>query len=163
MKQNHPEIKPIDYNKWNKINGISFVSQKEQSKFSITPSVSNKVSTPVSKSVSKPVVVSMSLSKIKQMSSNNPFNTSDARSILDDVKTRIGGLQETVKPKTNITTNIWFSSFDDEMKKFFWKTAKLPDSWRGNNCLALYLWTCNENSHSDMSSRYLHGDVCKTV
>lgn len=109
MKQKNPDLKPIDYNKLNKLSGITFVPQKQ----------AYELSKPVSKipEISTPVVVSKSLSKMEQMSSNNSFNTSEARDVLDDVKKRIQVLQNIVRSKTNISINNWHSSFHNEQKK----------------------------------------------
>lgn len=118
MKQKNPYLKPIDYNKWNKLNGITFVPKKQ------TPNVSQKLV--VMKMFSKPQVVSKTLSNIEKMSSNNPFNTSEARDILDDVKKRIETLQHIVMSKTTISINNWHSSFHKEMKKVFETEITIP-------------------------------------
>lgn len=118
MKQKNPDLKSIDYNKLNKLSGITFVPQKQ----------AYELSKPVSKSpeVSTPVVVSKSLSKMEQMSSNNSFNTSEARDILDDVKKRIQVLQNIVRSKTTISINNWNSSFHNEQKKVFENEITIP-------------------------------------
>lgn len=116
MKQK--DLKPIDYNKLNKLSGITFVPQSEPSVFSIKR--------PFAKFLSKKKVVSKSLSKLEQMSSNNTFKTSEARNILDDVKMRIQELQNIVKSKTSIDINNWHSSFHIEQKKVFQNEITIP-------------------------------------
>jgi polyhydroxyalkanoate synthesis regulator phasin len=118
MKQKNPDLKPIDYNKLNKLSGITFVPQTEPSVFSIKR--------PFAKYFSKKKVVSKSLSKIEQMSSNNTFNTSEARDILDDVKKRIQELQNIVESKITININNWHSSFHIEQKKVFENEITIP-------------------------------------
>ena len=78
MKQKNPDLKPIDYNKLNKQYGLSFVPQK--------PTTVISKNRGISKIVSKLVVASKSHSNMEQMSSNNTFNTSEARRCLDDLK-----------------------------------------------------------------------------
>ena len=95
MKQKNPDLKPTDYEKWNKIKEITFVPKKQ------TPNVSK--TSIVKKMFSKQQVVSKNLSKLEQMSSDNPFNTSETRDILDDVKMRIKVLQKIVESKTTIS------------------------------------------------------------
>jgi hypothetical protein len=60
------------------------------------------------------------------MSSNNTFNTSEARDILDDVKKRIQELQNIVESKTSININNWHSSFHIEQKKVFQNEITIP-------------------------------------
>jgi glycerophosphoryl diester phosphodiesterase len=117
-KMKQKDLKPIDYNKLNKLSGITFVPQKKPFVFSI--------SRPFSKMFSKKVIASKSLSNMEQMSSNNPFNTSDARDILDDVKKRIQTLKIIVKSKTTISINNWHSSFHNEQKKVFENEITIP-------------------------------------
>jgi hypothetical protein len=117
-KMKQKDLKPIDYNKLNKLSGITFVTQKEPSVFSIKR--------PFSKMFSKKVIASKSLSKIEQMSSNNTFNTSEARDILNDVKKRIQELQNIVASKTTININNWHSSFHIEQKKVFENDITIP-------------------------------------
>lgn len=111
-------MKPIDYNKLNKLSGITFVPQTEPSVFSIKR--------PFAKFFSNKTVVSKSLSKIEQMSSNNTFNTSEARDILDDIKKRIQELQNIVESKTTINIYNWHSSFHIEQKKVFENEIIIP-------------------------------------
>lgn len=118
IKMKQKDLKPIDYNKLNKLSGITFVPQKEPSVFSIKR--------PFSKMFSKKVIVSKSLSKMEQMSSNNTFNTSEAREIMDDVKKRIQELQNIVASKTTININNWHSSFHIEQKKVFENEITIP-------------------------------------
>jgi hypothetical protein len=110
-------LKPIDYNKLDKLSGITFVPQTEPSVFFIKR--------PFAKFFSKKIVVSKSLSKMEQMSSNKTFNTSEARDILD-VKKRIQVLQNIVKSKTTISINDWHSSFHIEQKKVFENGITIP-------------------------------------
>jgi polyhydroxyalkanoate synthesis regulator phasin len=117
-KMKQKDLKPIDYNKLNKLSGITFVPQTEPSAFSIKR--------PFAKFFSKKIIVSKSLSKMEQMSSNNTFNTSEARNILDDVKKRIQELQNIVKSKTTISINNLHSSFHIEQKKVFENEITIP-------------------------------------
>ena len=63
---------------------------------------------------------------MEQVSSNNTFNTSEARYILDDVKKRIQELQNIVASKTTININNWHSSFHIEQKKVFENEITIP-------------------------------------
>ena len=59
------------------------------------------------------------------MSSSNPFNTSEARRYLDDLKKRLESFQSLVASKTNISINHWHSSFHAKQKKMF-DTDSIP-------------------------------------
>jgi hypothetical protein len=109
MKQKNPDLKPIDYNKLNKLSGITFVPQKEPSVFSIKR--------PFSTMFSKKVVASKSISNMEQISSNNTFNTSAARGYLDDLKTRVGQLKTTLESKTKLNEINWNSTVHLQLKK----------------------------------------------
>lgn len=108
-KMKQKDLKPIDYNKLNKLSGITFFPQKEPSVFSIKR--------PFSKIVSKKVVASKSLSNMEQMSSNNTFNTSAASGYLDDLKTRVGQLKLTLESKTRLNEINWNSTVHLQLKK----------------------------------------------
>jgi hypothetical protein len=108
-KMKQKDLKPIDYNKLNKLSGITFVPQKEPSVFSIKR--------PFSKMFSKKVVTSKSISNMEQISSNNTFNTSAARGYLDDLKTRVGQLKMTLESKTKLNEITWNSTVHLQIKK----------------------------------------------
>jgi hypothetical protein len=108
-KMKQKDLKPIDYNKLNKLSGITFVPQKEPSVFSIKR--------PFSKMFSKKVVASQSISNMEQIFSTNTFNTSDARGYLDDLKTRVGQLKTTLESKTRLNEINWNSTVHLQLKK----------------------------------------------
>jgi hypothetical protein len=108
-KMKQKDLKPIDYNKLNKLSGITFVPQKEPSVFSIKR--------PLSKMFSKKVVASKSISNMEQISSSNTFNTSATRGYLDDLKTRVGQLKTTLESKTRLNEINWNSTVHLQLKK----------------------------------------------
>jgi hypothetical protein len=109
-KMKQKDLKPIDYNKLNKLLGITFIPQKEPSVFSIKR--------PFSKMFSKKVVASKSISNMEQISSNNNFNISAARGYLDDIKTRNGQLKTTLESKTRLNEINWIPQFIYSLKRF---------------------------------------------
>ena len=60
------------------------------------------------------------------MSSDNPFNTSETRDILDDLKKHIHVLQTIVDSKTTVDINNWHSSFHIEQRKVFQNEIAIP-------------------------------------
>ena len=78
------------------------------------------------KTVSKPVVASKSLSKMEQMSSDNTFNTSEARRCLDDLKRRVEQLQMLLESKMSTNEKNWMSDVHKQLKKILETEFKLP-------------------------------------
>jgi hypothetical protein len=108
-KMKQKDLKPIDYDKLNKLSGITFVPQKEPSVFSIKR--------PYSKMFSKKLVASKSISNMEHISLNHTFNTSAARGYLDDLKTRVGQLQTTLESKTRLNEINWNYSVHLQLKR----------------------------------------------